>query len=279
MSGFSKNQVYTIIGAFVLLILLYLAPTNSKENKNNESRKSGSSSEFNFQIYLDSVKNTLNTEQLTKLNQSEISLEKVDESILYDSLGKTWDIYKQPGISAYYFEKLSSLEPNETNYLNTAYRFFDAYKLTKDSISINWMLNKAIRNYTKVLELNPNNLDAKTDLGVLYAEGTSDPMKGIMLLREVLKANPNHENAQMNMGILSLKSQQHDKALGRFKKVLEINPKNINAYIYLGNTYLEMGSNEKAIESFEKIKTLNNDPLFIQDLNKYIDQIKKHNIN
>jgi hypothetical protein len=36
--------------------------------------------------------------------------------------------------------------------------------------------------------------------GLCYAEGTSEPMKGIMLLREVIEKNPDHENARLQPG-------------------------------------------------------------------------------
>ena len=67
------------------------------------------------------------------------------------------------------------------------------------------MVESAIASYKKVLEINPKNLDAQTDLGVCYAEGTGNPMQGILMLREVVKENPEHESAQFNLGILSVK--------------------------------------------------------------------------
>ncbi|MBK7682250.1 MAG: tetratricopeptide repeat protein [Bacteroidetes bacterium] len=96
--------------------------------------------------------------------------------------------------------------------------------MANDSMIQSLLVGKAITNYQKVLELNPNNLNAKTDLGACYADGTSEPMKGIMLLRDVVAADPNHEMAQYNLGMLSVKSGQLDKAIERFQKVPEINP-------------------------------------------------------
>ena len=80
------------------------------------------------------------------------------------------------------------------------------------------MMGSRRSSHGKVLAINPDNLDAKTDLGICYAEGTTTPMQGIMLLREVVEKNPG-ANAQFNLGILSVRSGQYDKALERFSKV------------------------------------------------------------
>ena len=127
------------------------------------------------------------------------------------------------------------------------------------------------------MEINPKNLDAKTDLGVCYAEGTSDPMKGISLLREVVVANPKHETAQLNLGFLAVKSGQFDKAIARFDTVLIINPKNTDVYSYLGDVYLRKKNKVKAIEYFEKYKSYLKDTLKISEVDNYIKQVKSSN--
>src|SRR6185436_8259126 len=141
-----------------------------------------------------------------------------------------------------------------------SFRYFDAYKMAVDSVMKTNMVGKAIKNYTKVLELNPKNLNAKTDLAVLYAEATSEPMKGIMMLREVVSENPNHENAQLNLGFLSVRSNQFEKAIERFDKVLEINPSRIEMHIYKGQLYAKMGDKAAAIESYVTFKQLSDNP-------------------
>ena len=78
--------------------------------------------------------------------------------------------------------------------------------MTGDSLKRVFFVNKAIDCYKKVIEINPKNYDAKTDLGVCYAEGTSNPMQGILMLREVVQEAPKHVMAQYNLGVLSVKS-------------------------------------------------------------------------
>src|SRR5205085_11235923 len=145
-----------------------------------------------------------------------------------------WDRVNMPQISSYYFEKIAQINPGEKTWINAAYRYFDAFRISGDSLLRHMFVDKAISAYKKVIEINPDNLDAKTDLGLCYADGTSAPMQGIMLLREAVEKKPDHEMAQFNLGILSLKSGQNEKAVERFQKVLDINPANKEARFLLG---------------------------------------------
>jgi tetratricopeptide (TPR) repeat protein len=137
------------------------------------------------------------------------------------------------------------------------------------------MVSKAIATYQLVLEKNPNNLNAKTDLGVCYAEGTSEPMKGIMLLREVVSTDPNHEMAQFNLAMLSVKSGQLDKAIDRLNTVLKINPKRIDIYFYLGQVYASKGEKGKAIENLNSFVKNTDDPNAAAEVKKMIKELER----
>jgi cytochrome c-type biogenesis protein CcmH/NrfG len=126
-----------------------------------------------------------------------------------------------------------------------------------------------------VLKINPGNLNAKTDLGACYADGTNEPMKGIMLLREVVAADPKHEMAQYNLGMLSVKSGQLDKAIERFNTVLEINPERTEVNFFLGQVYLQQGDTAKAIQSYEAF--IRNAKYDVSDVIKMVEGLKKNN--
>ncbi|MFN8182733.1 MAG: tetratricopeptide repeat protein, partial [Bacteroidia bacterium] len=166
--------------------------------------------------------------------------------------------------------------PGENTWINAAYRYFDAFKLSGDSTLQSMMVQQAIESYGKVLAINPDNLDAKTDLGICYAEGSTTPMQGIMLLREVVEKNPGHANAQFNLGILSVRSGQYDKALERFSKVLEIDPKRTLARFMIGRVYAQQGQKEKALAALEQVKKESSDPQLLQEADQLINQIQNN---
>jgi tetratricopeptide (TPR) repeat protein len=197
---------------------------------------------------------------------------------LYDSLVKAWDDARIPVISAWYAEQKAASEPSEKNHLAAAYRYFDAFKIAEDSALKAEMVTLAMKNYEKVLALNPKNLNAKTDLAVCYAEGSAEPMKGIMMLREVVNEDPRHEMAQLNLGFLSMKSAQYEKAIDRFTTVMSINPTRKDIYYFLGRAYLEKGNTDSSLYWFEKLKKESDDYVLVQQADKMISGIRQNNI-
>ncbi len=278
MIGAKKLRIAVIAGAVVLATGVYLLP-KTPQPKEAEKKEDGEEVEakgeaFSMERLISDSKSKLGWGTDDKVSTWEKSVAASDENLaLYDSIGQTWDAASMPGVAAWYFEQKAEKSRIEKDWLNAAYRYFDAYKAAKDSSEAVFFVEKAKSSYTKVLELNPKNLNAKTDLGVLYTEGP-EPMKGIMMLREVTTEDPKHENANLNLGFLSMKSGQYEKAVDRFNKVLEINPARIDMYVYLGEAYLRLGNKEKAIENFEIFKNLSNDQAMIKEVDAYIATLK-----
>jgi tetratricopeptide (TPR) repeat protein len=276
-----KLQILLVLGTVILTVGLALSPSqvNMKPNSNapKASPNQAASQELNADALLKSAKSALTKEQLAQLDQLELGLKvngEKDTAVL-DQIGRFWDRQGIPAASAIWFEKKSDLQKTEKSFLDAAYRYFDSFKLAQDSGLKDLFVAKAISNYTKVLDLNPDNLDAKTDLGACYAEGTGEPMKGIMLLRDVVSKNPNHEMAQYNLGMLSVRSGQFDKAVERFKKVLEINPQRTQLYYYLGQIYLQEGDTTKALESYKSFIKKSEDYEAVSQVGQMVKELEK----
>lgn len=205
------------------------------------------------------------------------SLLRVQETNLVwlDSIAMAWDHSGNSAMAAHSFERKALQTQLEDDWINAAYRYFDSFREKSDSVTVAYFTGKAIECYSRVLEINPGNLKAKTDLGVVYAEGTSEPMKGIALLREVVEVDPNHEMAQLNLGYLSMKSGQTDKARERFAKVLDINPSRIDMYVYIGESFAREGKTEEAIKNLEIFGNLTADPEMKKEVEKYILTLKQ----
>jgi tetratricopeptide (TPR) repeat protein len=229
-----SQQLLLVAGASALTVALYLAPQKvTKEKVVQATEVSG------FDSRLETAKRSLQRQEADLISNLEAQVQKENGNLsLLDSLGRRWDALQKPGIAAHYFEVHATKDDEEKNWLNAAYRYFDAFQMTTDSVEKADMVQHAIQCYENVLKKNPQNLDAKTDLGICYAEGTGNPMQGIMMLREVVKENPEHENAHFNRGILSMRSGQYEKATERFEKVLSVNPARKELYVFIGRSYL-----------------------------------------
>ena len=195
---------------------------------------------------------------------------------LYDSLIHFSIKRNLPPLVAQYTEKKAMAVPTEVNWMLAGDNYFKAFRLSKDKPKE--LVSTAIQNYERVLELNPENLDAQTSIGVAYVEGASQlgvmPMKGIGILKEVLNKDPKNVNAITNLGYFAIQSGQYEKAIERFESVLSIDPQNAEAYIYLTDVYLSQDNVEKGIETLEKYKSLVNDPLVKKQVDDYIKEIR-----
>jgi len=127
--------------------------------------------------------------------------------------------------------------------------------------------------YQKVLDKNPNNLLAKTNMAMTYT-ATQNPMQGIMMLRDVIAKEPDYEPALFSLGILSIRSNQFGKAVDRFKQILKNNPSNSKAALNLGYCLAELDRKEEAKQILENILANSKDSQEKAAANEILSKIK-----
>ncbi|MBL4652401.1 MAG: tetratricopeptide repeat protein [Flavobacteriales bacterium] len=121
-----------------------------------------------------------------------------------------------------------------------------------------------------------NNTPVNIEDAIELVKSGSDPMKGILKLREISEEDPKNVKAQFYLGIFSVQSGQLEKAVTRLTKVLELDPNYMEAYLYLGHSYSGLGNKELAIESFEKFRTSIEDLKLIEEVEKHIKELKNN---
>jgi tetratricopeptide (TPR) repeat protein len=264
-------QLILILAAVALTAFLYFSPRTSPVAAVSKPAT------IDFSFLLEEAKKKLQRQEASSLNEIEKLLDAKsgnEKSALLDSLAYRWDVIGEPAVAAGYCEQLAEMNGSEKSWNDAADRYFAAARMETDSLMHSWLLNKTIAGYEKVVEINPENPDAKINLAICYTE-TPQPMKGIMLLREVVEKHPENTKAQMNLGFLSIRSNQFDKAIERFKKVLELNPGQSEAWYFLGYSYMNKGENSPAIEAFGKYLEAGRDSQLINEANVYIRGLKK----
>ncbi|OGX90500.1 tetratricopeptide repeat protein [Hymenobacter coccineus] len=175
--------------------------------------------------------------------------------------------------AGYYYEQLAAAQPGPQALQQAADAYFQAFSFASSDERIKLLGGKARDLYTKVLAKSPNNLDAKTNLGMTYM-ASDNPVQGVTLLREVLAADPNNERALYDLGILAVQSNQYDKAVERFQQLVKVNPKNVNAQFYLGVTSARTGAKEQARAAFLAAKSLSADPALAASVEEELAKLK-----
>lgn len=272
-----KTQIGLLLAAVVLFVLLFLAPkihTGKLDTSENAMAKS-TEEVISLEPFVSSASNSLKPEEKTIYDAllATAKSSKVDTSFV--PVVQFWDKQKRPDIAAFFVEQIAERKKTSLAYNKAGDRYYYSIRFTKDNSEIPALYQAAIRCYEIAIAKDPNNIDAKIQLAACFVEDGKDPMKGIGLLREVEKTDSNNVKLQLTFAFFSVKSQQWDKAIKRFKNVLRIDPLYIEAYLHLADAYEQQGQKEKTIEMLEKYATVTDDAMAKQEVLKYIEQLKK----
>jgi len=207
-----------------------------------------------------------------------------DKLNVQKELAKKWDDVNQPAAAAFYYQDAARKENTFSDWLTAGSRFNDAYKFTQDTLIQPFFVVSAIADFKNAVKLKPNDLEAKTGLGVAFVNQTSlgmtdadggSPMQGIMLLLDVVKQDPKNWNANLSLGVFAMKSGQFQKATQRFKTIIAVRPNELEPYYYLAESYKQLGMKTEAIAAYQKCKQMNPDPEFTKVVDGYINELKK----
>jgi len=274
-----QKRILLTVSAIVLTFLLFLLPKVVVENDESEvtSNEAGTESDTNskrtsnFDHGVELDENLLR--QISHLRESLNNSEINEKSITFaDSLVI---LFRQGGkldSTAKYLEWKALNFPNEENMLNAGLGYYEAFGFAVDHNKLNYLGDKARTYLNQILENHPDRLDLKSKIAMTYVS-SSNPMQGILMLREVVEIDPENVEAIFNLGLLSRQSGQFEKAVERFEKLISIDKSNIQARFLLGLSHLDLENESAAKKHFEIIKNTATDPAVIATVDGYLNEI------
>jgi tetratricopeptide (TPR) repeat protein len=112
--------------------------------------------------------------------------------------------------------------------------------------------DKAITDYSRAIEIDPNYTDAYNDRGLTYGNlGQWD--KAITDYSRAIEIDPKYSLAYNNRGFDYANLNKWDKAIADYSKAIETDSKLIKAYANRGNAYGSLGQWDKAITDYTRI--------------------------
>ena len=136
--------------------------------------------------------------------------------------------------------------------LNTAEEYFyGAYEKLKKGDYYG-----AILDFTKSIEINPNNASAYNNRGVAKSD-LKDYYGAIVDFTKSIEINPNDAKAHYNRGISKKRSKDYNGAISDYTKAIEINPNNASAYINRGAAKNVLKYYNGAISDYNKAIEIN----------------------
>jgi tetratricopeptide (TPR) repeat protein len=110
---------------------------------------------------------------------------------------------------------------------------------------------EAIVQYRKALETNPDSAGARASLAVaLFADGEKE--EAIVQYRKALEIKPDYAEARSNLGLALFDKGEKEEAIAQYRKAVQIDPLNLKAEYNLGNALATEGHLEEAIAHFRK---------------------------
>lgn len=273
----AKAQIIIIAGILILFVLLLFANTKAPlKVKDLEKEKAETS--MGPAALVEMAMADLPADKKDKVETLKAKLTSAGNSqkeAVLDSLVELMESFKKPELAAYYQEQIAALKPTSENWDKAGSLYYSSTRLVKEQQRPQ-LYQQAVKCFSKVLSIDSTNTDARVSLGVCYVEGTSDPMKGIMLLRGVVEKDSTNINAQLNLGFFAMKSGQFEKAIDRFNKVIRIKPDYLDAYLYLADAHEKTDNKAKAIEDLEKYVHLTDDVTVKKEIQNYINKLKNN---
>jgi Flp pilus assembly protein TadD len=115
----------------------------------------------------------------------------------------------------------------------------------------------AEKQYQTVVAKDPKNLDALSNLGVVYFR-TGKIRSAESTLKKALAIAPNDDFVLTTLGIVHYRQSRFDEALKELRKAIEINPNSATAHNYLGITASQKGRQQEAEK--EMLQAIAKDP-------------------
>ena len=260
-----------------LSVLLFIA----NRVPNSTKPKAENSGDGDFSPLLSNAVKGLSKEsakQWSNISSNTTSDKSADVRLVwFDSLIIFWDNQNRPDLSAFFSKEKAQISGKSKDWDYAGKRFFFAVKFIKDAEIQTRLYSLSKSCFEKTLSLDPKNVDAKIDLASCLVESSSNPMEGITMLREIERKDSNNVKLQLTFGFFSVKSQQWERAIARFKKALVLDSNYIEAHLHLADAYEQSGRIKECKNELERFLKKTSDPVAKETIQGYLNKLKTTN--
>lgn len=272
--------IVVVLAAISTVLLSFVSTVSTVDNTPVATQEIESGHTLDDQIA--NARKGMKTDVLVQVNAIEGAIntnrDAVKRGQMYDSIIRFLGINKEYVYAAWLTEqKAIKNNGSGADWQQAGDRYRVAAGFQKDEHNLAALFDGAIRCYSKAIELEPKNLDARVGLASCIVQGTNDPMKGISMLLQVDSIDSTNVNAQLELAEFSLKRNAPDKAIARYKRALRLRPDYYGLHLNIAEVYLEqMGDTAQAINHLEQYVQIETDPLTKNDVENAIRRLRAH---
>ena len=202
-----------LVGAGVLLVMaLYLVTVVSKQRTGGGSPAVAAatvpSQPLDATLQAQVTPLEAEIEHLTGTAQ----IEKQQELVNLFILGRRYDR------AAAVMEAIAEARGNIQDWIYAGNLYFDWMQQQVGQARVPFA-KQAIAAYQQALDLDPANLDVRTDMAVAYLDDPDNPMEAIRQTNQVLELDSTHIQANFNRGVMLMRINRFEQALAQFEHV------------------------------------------------------------
>ncbi len=119
------------------------------------------------------------------------------------------------------------------------------------------LVDNAIPEYVRSLELNPKEKDLHNNLGCIYI-GKNNYTSAETEFRKELEVNPSNDQPYYNLGIMASRQERWTEAESLWRQTVALNPRNMDAYNRLIYYYNNAGRKEDAKQWYNRMVAVQN---------------------
>ncbi|MBF0383005.1 MAG: tetratricopeptide repeat protein [Magnetococcales bacterium] len=156
-------------------------------------------------------------------------------------------------------QKLSKKNSAESGHTNRAVAA-DSQKLLQQGVALHQSgrLGEATFCYQKVLELQPDNVHALSNLGMAF-QGQGKLAEAVLYYEKAISLNPDYAEAFSNLGVVLKDQGKFARSVECLQKAISIQPGFYNAHYNLGLVLSFLGHLDEAVDSYNRALSIRPD--------------------
>jgi tetratricopeptide (TPR) repeat protein len=149
-------------------------------------------------------------------------------------------------------QKILADDPGNVEVRRMLGKFYAQYAFDPRGSVDQGMLNSAIEQFEKILDVDAADQEALLQLSALYS-AAQNPSKAEGVLKKLLEVDPGSSRGLTSLGFLYLNMGDPQRAVGQFEKVRELGQADQRALAGLAQAYEQAGENAKAAEIYREL--------------------------
>ncbi len=247
----SRSQLLAILGAVVLLLVLYFVlDTKAPDQLEVERSRALAAESTNIDLLQQEAHEALEPAQLAVIGALEAQLEEITEDSsridLYAQLSGRWYEYGQPAIAGYFAQQIAELNNEEQSWSIAGTTYALCVQQSREDRTRSFCSNRAVTAFQNAISLNPDNVSNRVNLALTYTDNPPEdnPMKGVLMLRDLQQTYPNNVQVLTSLARLAIQTGQYQRAIQRLQQALAVDSSNRRALCLMAEAYEGLGNRD-----------------------------------